>query len=85
MDRPDFIDIVLNNMTSLEAVTYYYIPKSSFLFKMKVAGEKDDDFWRDEETYKHECRMNDQIDARYMESDIEEVSALSPSCSTFLD
>ena len=80
MHRPDFNQLVLEHIGGLEIISYT-IRKSHQLI-LKASGEKDDEYWRNQAMYQLECQRMEEMENRWMESDMEKVILSFHRCLT---
>ena len=74
MHRQDLNKLILENIEGLQ-VENYNKHVNKFLC-LKVEGEKDDDYWQDQELHEIECQIMNEIDYRWFEYDIAQASQL---------
>mmetsp|Transcript_6093 Transcript_6093/g.8499 ORF Transcript_6093/g.8499 Transcript_6093/m.8499 type:complete len:212 (+) Transcript_6093:246-881(+) len=70
MYREAFNDLVLRNIEGLRVTSYKKIENQHLEFKAN--GENDDDYWQDQELHQLECKQMNEIERRWIESDIAE-------------
>ena len=80
MHRPAFNELVLEHIGGLEIISYT-IRKSHQLI-LKASGEKDDEYWHNQAMYQLECQRMEEMENRWMESDMEKVILSSHRCLT---
>jgi hypothetical protein len=73
--REDFNYVVLRNIEGLR-VTSYKIVENQHLECKASSGETDEDYWQDQELHQLECKRMNEIEHRWIESDIAEVISL---------
>jgi hypothetical protein len=74
MHRQDLNTLIIENSEGLQ-VKNYNKTVNKFLY-LKAEGEKDDDYWQDQELHQIECQIMNEIDYRWLEYDIAQVSPL---------
>ena len=74
MHREAFNDVVLRYIEGLRVTTYKIVENQHLEFK--ASGEKDEDYWQDQELHQLECKRMNEIERRWIESDIAEVISL---------
>lgn len=80
MYREAFNDVILRNIEGLR-VTSYKIVENKYLV-LKANGEKDEDYWQDQELHQLECKRTNEIERRWIESDITELVPIQSMITT---
>eukprot|EP01035_Chromulina_nebulosa_P034838 gene34838-46795_t len=70
--REAFNDVVLRNIEGLRVTSYKVVENQHLLEFIKASGgggEKDEDYWQDQELHQHECKRMNEIERSWIESD----------------
>lgn len=70
MHREAFNEMILRNLAGLRVTFYKKVEKQTL--ELRANGEKDDDYWQNQELHQLECKRINEIDRLRIESDLAE-------------
>ena len=71
MHRDPFNEMILLNLAGLRVASYKKVENQTL--ELRVEGEKDDDYWQDQELHQLECIRMNEMERHWIESDLAEV------------
>ena len=74
MHRDAFNEMILLNLAGLRVTSYKKVENQTL--ELRVLGEKDDDYWQDQELHQLACKRMNEMERLWIESDLAEVQLL---------
>ena len=71
MHRDAFNEMILLNLAGLRVTSYKKIENQTL--EMRAEGERDDEYWQDQELHQRQCIRTNEVERLWIESDLAEV------------